>query len=398
MTFQDRVLASAPRHAQLLKSLAETSNASAAAQQTEAFISQLEGQIAAETKTVERLRWKVSKERVESETLHDPRLANKPDKGEYEYTDVEAQEKVARILETLKANLQEAQAKLHGLKEAAQLHTVYQSELTSLYDNLFSPPHPPFLTLDIANSLLALAQDAHSAASKPFETARQNVQLLTDAQECYTLALNSVTNALDARRREIGWGLPIKNTFHLSRGVGLGIGIDASEPSGGLVAERNAMAMVQGQAGEAEELIRRAKCLEPKFVMDIAPTQVAYLDFWVSCGAAVGVGSQGRGGNRVQFNVVRFIEKMEVAERDLKKAVAECAREVNAARERVGLLKGKLDEARERLSDAEIGVRSAREEIIRRVVDGEDLGEDVGLDTGLFGEMRPLELLPSYVP
>lgn len=393
MTFQERVLASAPRHTQLLKSLEETSHAAAAAQQTEAYISQLEGQIAAETKTVEKLSWKVSKERTEYETSRNS-FAAKTDNEEHEYNDIlEAQAKAARNLEMLKANLQEAQDKLPDLKGAAQLHTTYQSELTSLYDTLFSPPQPPFLTLDIATSLLARAQASHTAASKLFDTASQAMQLLTDAQGCFTLALNSVTNALGTRRRDTEWA-PMTHSFNTS---GVGLGTDGSGLADGIGAARNAMAMAQGQAGEAEGLLRQARRLDPMFVQQIVATQVAQPDYFVSCGAAVGAGSQGRSGKRVAFNLVRFKEKMDVAERELKRAVVECAREVNAAKERVGLLKGEVDEARERLEDAEMGVRRAREEIVGRVMDGEDLGEDMGLGGGLFAEMKPLEPLPSYV-
>jgi chromosome segregation ATPase len=400
MAFQQRVLTSAPRHTQLLISIEETSYAAVAAQQTEAYISQLEGQIATETKTVEKLHWKVSKERAEYETFHKPHLNHSAgnligtsdsftakSEKEHEYNDVvEAQVKATRNLETLKANLQEAQAKLPGLKREAELHITYQSELTSLYDTLFSPPHPPFLTLDIATSLLARAQASHTAASQPFDAACQAVQLLTDGQKCLSLALNSVTSALDSRRKDTEWG--VLTTSHPNPPTA-GPGKDGSGPA-------NAIAIAQGQAREAEGLLGRARRLEPKSVQQIAATQVAQPDFWVSCGAAVG--SQGRGGKRVPFNIVRFKERVDVAERDLKRALAECAREVNAAKERVALLKGKVDEARERLEDAELGVSRAREEIFRRVVDGEDLGEDVGFGGGLFGEMRPLELLPSYVP
>jgi hypothetical protein len=409
MTFKERVLASAPRHIQLHKSLEETSYAAAAARQIEAYISQIDGKIATETKTVEKLHWKVSKERAEYEIFRESHpnssaqnllgksdsFAAKTENEEYKYDDVlEAQAKATRNLETLKANLEEAQAKLPGLKEAAQLHTTYQSELSSLYETLFSAPHPPFLTLDIATSLLGRAQDSYTAASKLFDTASQTVQLLADAQKCLALALNSVTNALDARRRDIKWA-PITSSFNSSL---VKLGTDGLGPAGGIDSERNAMALAQEQAIEAEGLLGRARRLEPNFVKQIATIQVAQLDFLVSCGAAEGAGSRGKGGKRVPFNIVRFEEKMDVAERDLKRAVAECTRELNAAKERVGSLKREVGEAKDRLEDAEMGVRMAREEIFRRIVDGEDLGEDVYFGGGLFGEMKPLEPLPSYVP
>jgi hypothetical protein len=391
MTFQQRVIASAPRHIQLHKSIEETSHAATATQQTEAYISRLKRQIASETKTIEKLYWKV----LRSEHETSPDSAIKTEKEELEYNDVlEARAKATRYLETLKVNLEEAQVKLPGLKEAAQLHTTYQTELTSLYDTLFSPPHPPFLTVDIATSLLGRAQTSHTAASKILDTASQTVQLLIDAQKCLTMALSSIANAIYVRRRDAEW-MPMTNSINASS---VGLGTDGSEPARGIDAERNAMAIAQEQAVEAEGLLRQAKRLEPSFVQQIAATQVEQLDFLVSCGAAAGFGSQGRGEKRVPFNIVRFRELMGVAERDLRRAVAECARKVNTARERVGLLKQELEGARERLEDAEMRVRTAREEIFRQVLNGEDLGEDVYFGGGLFGEMRPLEPLPSYVP
>ena len=398
MSFKERVLASAPRHIQLHISLEKTSHAAATARQIEASISQIDGKIATETKTLEKLYWKVSKERAEYEISRESQsesFAAKTENEEHENNNVlEAQAKANQNLETLKANLEEAQAKLPGLKEAAQLHTAYQSELSSLYDTLFSAPHPPFLTLDIATSLLGRAHASYTAASKLFDTASQTVQLLTDAQKCLNLALNSVTNALDARRRDTKW-VPMANSFNTSVDR---LSTDRSGLAGGIDAERNAMALAQEQAVEAEGLLERARGLEPNFVKQVGAIQVAQLDFLVSCGAVEGPRSQGKGGKKVPFNIVRFEEKMDVAERDLKRAVAECARQVNSAKERVGSLKREVDEARDRLEDAEMGVRMAREEIFKRIVDGEDLGEDVDFGGGLFGEMKPLEPLPSYVP
>lgn len=161
------------------------------------------------------------------------------------------------------------------------------------------------------------------------------------------------------------------------------------------------MAMAQSEASQAESLLAQTRRLDPSSGRNISPIQLANPDFLISCGAAISTSSGSRRSSirPVQFNAFRFKEKMDVAERDLKRVIAEVAREMGMVRERLQRLKREVDEAGERVEEAEREVRRAREEIFQRVVDGEDVGGEEGgmMGGGLFGELQ-LEPLHSYAP
>jgi peroxiredoxin family protein len=394
MAFQERIRSSSSRHTQLLQSFQETSYAPSATQQTAAYIIELQSKIPIETKALEKLHWKVSKERSEYEMYRDASLKRfaykltgrkedfdaKVSKEEREYREIlEVQTKAKQKLETTKINLEESQRKLLEYETAAAQHAIVKSELTILYASVFeSPheaPHPPYVILQTSQTALARAKAAHAEALKPFDHASQVITHLEDSNKYLTWALNNVANALSSA-----------NTPPMTMSVGIVDNMRFSEQA--LGTEKNAMAQAQALASQAEIVFDQARRMD-RDVRVVAKVRLAQGD-WLYEG--VQAGRMGADGLKKAFNSYRFKEKIKATEADLKKAREEMETELQAARGRRDVFGVEVEEARERLEEAEVGVRKARGEVWKAVAEGREGELEIWSDQG------GLDAPPSYAP
>ena len=347
MSTQERIISSASQNEELLQALSETDYASSALNQTNAYIRDIESQIATETKTLSALTKRVNEELHDHEKYRDSRmrrLAYKmsgkkekfeatAEKEEREYHDA-LQEKfhAERRLQSLQERLQSGKTQKAEYEQVVARHQKYQTDLKALYNSIFAGPTAEFPEEDAAERVVEEAQHRYHSVQAPLQAETQVLHLLSDADNQMNASHASIQDAL-----------------HFSRADMLGFGGAMAD-----MHERNSLSVAQSNADQAGMLVDMARRTQP-LVQPLSHVEIARGNFM----------------SDVLFDNVfadmKFHEKIQAAEMGLKRAHDGLLVELQAAKSRLDRLVVEARDAEEELRRARKELENVRREVFRRV-------------------------------
>lgn len=351
MITKERIISFASKNEALLAALAETDYAPSALHQANAYINDVESQIATETNNISNLTVKVGKELHEYEKYRDSRMKRlmykmggkkekfeaTTEKEEREYHDA-LQEKfhAERRLGDLKARLEDAKITKEQHAEAAARHQSHQAELEALYRSIFDGPTPEFPHEDAAENTVLQARHRYNYVQGQLNVEFQVLHMLTDADMKMNAAHQAIQDALRASRADMmGFG---------------GFLADAKE--------RNSLSLAQSNADQVEMLVDMARRAQP-LVEPIGHMEIA----------------QGNFMSDVLFDNIftdmNFHSKIQAAELSLKRAHQNLLRQKDAAMGRSENLKIEARSAEGILQQARKDLDHTRQEVFRQVNAGE---------------------------
>jgi hypothetical protein len=379
MATKDIILAAVARNDQVITILGETDYAPSALQQSTAYVTELQTQMAAEEKNVKKAVLKLQKEQSEHEMYRDShvkRLAYrmtgnkgkfeaKAEKEEREYHEaLQARVQAEKKLETLKNTLKEAQASKSDHEKVAARHKKAQADLNALYDSIFNGPTPEFPEEDAAEVSVREAQQIYQDISGKLNIESQVIQLLSDADKRMNLARRQIDEALSYSAADIwGFGGPLADLY-----------------------ERDYLSQAQSHASNVEMLLAMARRSQP-LVQSIGRMEIA----------------QGNFISDVLFDNVfsdyTFHDKIKASEVELKRAHGKLLGQLKEAQERLVRAKGEVKIAEGRLQAARKSLERERMEAFRRVAAGEDVSVPaVVSESGAAREAEELDVPPEFEP
>ncbi|KAI4180523.1 MAG: hypothetical protein L6R41_007190 [Letrouitia leprolyta] len=255
MPTQEALLQAASKNAELLQGLNATAFASSALQQSQAYLDDLNREIAKCDSQIKQLETKTTSELSDHKKYAEStmrrfmhravgrkeRFAEKASKEEREYVEALAAENRAKARrdEWIKDRDEEREEHTE-LEHTDRVHKDLQAQLDALYHSIFDGPSPGFPGEDDKEWALRQAQDAFNHAKCNHEAETQGVKCLTDATRFMSQAIFSLD---DARR--------------LSRLDMLGGGTLTD------VMERDALSRAQVAVDKAKMLVLQAQRLSP---------------------------------------------------------------------------------------------------------------------------------------
>jgi DNA repair exonuclease SbcCD ATPase subunit len=202
----------AQRNASLLQGLHETDSAPSQLEQQNAYIADLDRQIASTTKRVKDLKGKTALELKDHEKYRDStmrrfahkatgrkeKFAEKAAKEEKEYFDaMQAQKSAEDELSYLQHLLSEAHTARTDFQASTDLHKELQSQLDKLYNSIFAGHTPGFPTEDMAESAVTNSQQHLSTLTQSLEREKHVLFILGQMSQKLSDARNQLSGAYD---------------------------------------------------------------------------------------------------------------------------------------------------------------------------------------------------------
>ncbi|KAE8849022.1 hypothetical protein HRS9122_03038 [Pyrenophora teres f. teres] len=205
-----KIQQAAHQNEQLLRGLEETDSAPSQLKQQNAYIADLESQIANINERVKDLKKKTASELKDHEKYRDShfrrfahkasgkkeRFAEKAAKEEKEYFDaIQAQKSAEDELAYAKQLHDEAEARKKGIAAEAQRHSTLQAELDALYNSIFAGRTPEFPDEDRKEDACTAAHSHVQTMTQRLERERHILFLLGQTAVKLSAARESLENA-----------------------------------------------------------------------------------------------------------------------------------------------------------------------------------------------------------
>ena len=370
-----KIQEAAGRNAQLLQGLHETDAAPSQLQQQDAYIRDLDSQIANTTKRVNDLRKKTAAELKDHEKYRDStirrfahkasgrkeRFAEKAAKEEKEYFDaIQSQKAAEDELAYVKQLKAEADIRKSQLEHQVQRHTQLQQELDALYNSIFAGTTPEFPDED-------RVEDACNAAHLNVQQANQQLE-----RERHILFLLGQTALKLSEARD-----SLDSAHTMSQSDLWGGGALAS------VQKRNYLEHAESSIQQVRMLQEQVKQVAPE-LPNLGQLQIAMGSIW---------------SDMVFDNVYTDMQMHEQIKDSMQQVDRVGNRCGDIIRERENIeqrLRGEVQQANERLQHARLELQRARENAFKRVLGGVSGGSGAG--SAPPGEMPPGYAPPAYPP
>ncbi|TVY16698.1 hypothetical protein LARI1_G003900 [Lachnellula arida] len=364
------ILAAAADNARLLKTLSETDYAFSALQQNNSHITTLKKEAVQEEWLLKKRSQTVAKEyreHVEYKSSHLKRLAyqlgGKKEqfeaeacKEEREWLEaVQRELNVKNSLEQIRRNLADAVSTNADLHAAAAIHSSAQAELDALYSSVFDGPTPDVPGEDEKEAEVVAAEGTSNALQLSFTAENKAHAVLLDAHNYLIRAQAKIEDALTAAR--------------------------AAAWDGGnhAAAKSNALRKAHLHVSEVEILMLQARRVQP-LIKPIGKMEIPELRFMTD----------------VVFNDFssnrNVKERIKEAQRMLALAKQNLKRELDAAKDRIAVTEGELNNARRILGKKKEELQQIRAAAFDRVASGEN-GSFTLASNANFGSTVHMRLL-----
>jgi hypothetical protein len=349
-----KIQEAASQNASLLQGLHETDSAPSALRQQDAYLNDLNHQIASINARVAQLRKKTATELKDHEKYRDSnvrrfahkatgrkeKFAEKAAKEEKEYFDAMQAQKSAEdelaYVQHLKA---EAEKTRQTYASSASKHKELQSQLDALYNSIFAGHTPDFPSEDAAEMSCNTASQHLSTLNQTLEREKHTLFLLGQT----VLKLSEARQSLDG-------------AYSMSQYDMFGGGTMAS------MQKRNYLE-------RAESSIQQARMLQAQLPADIPrlpDVNVHVGDIW----------------SDVVFDNIftdmQMHERVKDSITKVDRAGNQCSEVIRGREENLKRLNGQVQQAEAKMKQARVELQKAREEAFRRVVGGEQMGSGLG--------------------
>jgi hypothetical protein len=357
-----KIQEAASQNASLLQGLHETDSAPSQLQQQDAYIKDLDHQIATINKRVTDLKRKTATELKDHEKYRDSNIrrfahkatgrkekfAEKAAKEEKEYFDaMQAQKSAEDELAYAQHLKSEAHTQRTTYAASADRHTHLQSQLDALYNSIFAGPTPEFPDED------AKENDC-TAASYHLGNLNQSLS----REKHILFLLGQTAQKLSEARASLD------NAYGMSQYDMFGGGTMAS------MQKRNYLERAESQIQQVRMLQDQIRHIAPE-IPSLGPLQIAMGSIW----------------SDVVFDNIfsdmEMHEKVKASMAQVESAGGACGGIIRQREGELGRIEGEVRQAGERLRSARVELQRAREETFRRVL-------------GDAGEMGGQ--LPGYAP
>lgn len=374
-SIQSKIQEAAGRNAELLEGLHETDAAPSQLNQQNAYIKDLESQIASTTKRVNELKRKTAAELKDHEKYRDStvrrfahkasgrkeRFAEKAAKEEKEYFDaIQAQKSAEDELAYAKQLNAEANNRKIQNQQEADRHNRLQAELDALYNSIFAGHTPEFPDEDRKEDACNAAQHHLSDLNQRLERERHVLFLLVQTVQ----KLSNARNALDG-----AYGMSQYDMF--------GGGTMAS------MQKRNYLEQAESSIQQVRMLQDQIKQVAPE-IPNLGALNIAMGSIWSDV---------------VFDNIFTDMQMHDQIKQSIQQVDAAGNRCSGIIRERETqeqMLRGEVQQANSQLQHARLELQQAREDAFRTVLGGEQIGS--GLGSPPAADIPPSYAPPSYAP
>ncbi|KAI0109686.1 hypothetical protein GGR51DRAFT_558378 [Nemania sp. FL0031] len=346
----DRLQSAAPRNEQLLDILSQTDNAPSALEQQRRYIQDLDNQLEDVKKRIAALERDRSKEHKDHEKYRDSvmkrwaykvtgnkeKFAAKAEKEEREYFDVlQKLHQATTLQENLQGIRAEALGVQQGFEQECARRAAAQTDLDTLYANIFQGPTPSFPEEDAAERNMENAVQAYNYTSAKLEADRKAQYILEEASKRIKTALLDIEDALDASRLDMFGG-----------------GATAD------MMERNALQKAEMNVTQAQMMVVQAQHISPE-VRDLPPVKIA----------------QGNLFSDVLFDNIfsdmEFHDKIKASRVEVQRCQAALLAQLTAAKERMQISQQQSKTQSDVLKNAREELQRTRQNIFRRLAEGD---------------------------
>ncbi|OAL45738.1 hypothetical protein IQ07DRAFT_202667 [Pyrenochaeta sp. DS3sAY3a] len=374
-SIQSKIQEAAGKNAELLEGLHETDAAPSQLNQQNAYIKDLEIQIASTTKRVNELKRKTAAELKDHEKYRDStvrrfahkasgrkeRFAEKAAKEEKEYFDaIQAQKSAEDELAYAKQLNAEANNRRIQNQQEADRHNRLQAELDALYNSIFAGHTPEFPDEDRKEDACNAAQHHLSDLNQRLERERHVLFLLGQTVQ----KLSNARNALDS-----AYGMSQYDMF--------GGGTMAS------MQKRNYLEQAESSIQQVRMLQDQIKQVAPE-IPNLGALNIAMGSIWSDV---------------VFDNIFTDMQMHDQIKQSIQQVDAAGNRCSGIIRERETQeqrLRGEVQQANSQLQHARLELQQAREDAFRTVLGGEQIGS--GLGSPPAADNPPSYAPPSYAP
>lgn len=369
-----KIQEAASRNATLLQGLHETDSAPSQLEQQNAYIADLDRQIANTTKRVNDLKRKTAAELKDHEKYRDStmrrfahkatgrkdKFTEKAAKEEKEYFDaIQAQKSAEDELAYVKQLHAEASVQRSTFQTSADRHKQLQAQLDQLYNSIFAGRTPEFPDEDAK-------EDACNASSQHLSTLNQNLE-----REKHILFLlgQTVTKLSEARNALDGaYGMSQYDMF----------GVGGSMAS---MQKRNYLEQAESRIQQVRMLQDQLRHIAPD-IPNLGPLQIAMGSIW----------------SDVVFDNIftdmQMHEQVKESMQQVDRAGNQCSEIIRGKEDKLKRLEGDVRQANERLKQARVELQRAREEAFARV-SGDGVG---GAPPNYAPQQQEQEFLPPSGP
>ena len=361
----------ASQNAILLQGLHETDSAPSQLEQQNAYIKDLDHQIANTNKRVTDLKRKTAAELKDHEKYRDStmrrfahkatgrkeKFADKAAKEEKEYFDaIQAQKSAEDELAYVQQLKAEASQQRDKFSTSAERHKHLQSQLDALYHSIFAGHTPEFPDEDRKEEACNASSQHLSTLNQSLEKEKHILFLLGQTVQ----KLSEARNALDG-----AYGMSQYDMF----GGGTMAGMQ----------KRNYLERAESCIQQVRMLQSQVKQVAPD-IPNLGPLQIAMGSIW----------------SDVVFDNIftdmQMHEQVKASIQQVDRAGNKCSDIIRGRENNLQKLQGEVGHANERLKNARVELQTAREDAFRRVLGGEQVG------SGLGSSMVGADGLPEYAP
>jgi chromosome segregation ATPase len=374
-SIQTKIQEAASQNASLLQGLHETDSAPSQLQQQNAYIKDLDHQIANINKRVADLKRRTATELKDHEKYRDSNIrrfahkatgrkekfAEKAAKEEKEYFDaIQAQKSAEDELAYVQQLKSEAENQRQTFFTSAERHKQLQSQLDALYNSIFAGHTPEFPDED-------RKEEACNASAQHLSNVNQNLE----REKHILFLLGQTVQKLSEARNSLD------GAYGMSQYDMFGGGTMAS------MQKRNYLERAESAIQQVRMLQDQLKQVAPD-VPDLGPLQIAMGSIW----------------SDVVFDNIftdmQMHDQVKASIQQVDSAGNKCGDIIRGREDNLNRIQDEVGQANERLKNARVELQEARENAFRRVLGGKMVGS--GLGSPPPGDMPPTYAAPSGPP
>ncbi|KAH7066431.1 hypothetical protein BKA63DRAFT_524340 [Paraphoma chrysanthemicola] len=375
MSIASKIQEAASQNATLLQGLHETDSAPSQLHQQNAYIADLDHQVAVINKRVTDLKRKTASELKDHEKYRDSNIrrfahkatgrkdkfAEKAAKEEKEYFEaIQAQKTAEDELGYVKQLKTEADIQRQTFAQSADRHKELQSQLDALYNSIFAGHTPEFPDEDRAEEACNSASQNVQHLNQQLEREKHVLFLLGQTVQKLSEARNSLDGA---------YGMSQYDMF--------GGGTMAS------MQKRNYLERAESSIQQVRMLQQQLKRVAPD-IPTLGPLQIRMGDIW----------------SDVVFDNIftdmQMHEQVKASMQQVDREGNKCSEIIRGREAQLKRLEGETGQANEKLKQARIALQQARQDAFSKVLGGEQVGS--GLGSPPPGDMPPGYAAQAYAP